>query len=171
MVFDSRRRKQVFARHPHIHKNYIGSGRVKLLQQFRIIASFATHCDVGLSLKQCTDGTADGCRIVGYEESNRGSHSQWYNPVGQILSIQVWTYSREFGEILRREWSGAPSPFRPSLQPSGRAKGSRARLDGLPGHLRPDEVADVAEVTAAGEFDDFVGGDDAQLGDGVVGAA
>jgi hypothetical protein len=48
MAFDSRGGKQVFARHSHIQENHVGCGRVKLLQQFRIIASFATHCDVGL---------------------------------------------------------------------------------------------------------------------------
>ena len=70
MTFVSRRGKQVFARHPNIHKNYISSGRIELLQQLRVIASFATQCDVGLSLKQYTDGTANGCRIVSYEKSN-----------------------------------------------------------------------------------------------------
>jgi hypothetical protein len=64
MAFDSRRGKQLSARHPHIHKNYISSGRVKFLQQLRVIPSFATHCDVRLSLKQRTDGTANIFRIV-----------------------------------------------------------------------------------------------------------
>jgi hypothetical protein len=64
MGFDSGRGKHPFARHPHVHQNYISSGRVKYLQQFCIIASFAADRDVGLSLKQRTDGAANGCRIV-----------------------------------------------------------------------------------------------------------
>ena len=64
MAFDRRRGKQLFARHPHIHKDYIRSGRVKFFQQLRIIPSFATDCDVGLSLQQSTDGTANIFRIV-----------------------------------------------------------------------------------------------------------
>jgi hypothetical protein len=56
MGFDSGRGKQLFA--------YISSGRVKDLQQFCIIASFATDLDIGVSLKQRTDGAANGCRIV-----------------------------------------------------------------------------------------------------------
>ena len=49
MGFDSGRGKHPFARHPHVHQNYISSGRVKYLQQFCIIASFATDRDFGLS--------------------------------------------------------------------------------------------------------------------------
>jgi hypothetical protein len=52
MVLDSRSGKKFFARHPQIHQNYVGSGRVKLFQQFRIVTSLATDCDTDLSLKQ-----------------------------------------------------------------------------------------------------------------------
>jgi hypothetical protein len=64
MGFDSGRGKQLFAEHPHVDQNYIRGGRVKYLQQFCIVASFARDRDVGLSSKQRTDGATNGCRIV-----------------------------------------------------------------------------------------------------------
>jgi len=51
MGFDGGRGKQLFAGHPDVHQNYIRSGRVKYLQQFCIIASFATDCDAGSELE------------------------------------------------------------------------------------------------------------------------
>ncbi len=74
MAFNSPWRKQVLARHTYVHKDYISSGRVKLLQEFRVIASFATHRDVRLGLEQYTDGTANGCRIVGKQNAGRYAH-------------------------------------------------------------------------------------------------
>ena len=86
MVLDSRSGKKFFARHPQIHQNYVGSGRVKLFQQFRIVASLATDCDTGLSLKQSANGMAYRVGIVSDENRDWGMHRQWYNPAGQVLS-------------------------------------------------------------------------------------
>src|SRR6266403_3082781 len=106
MVFDSRRGKQVFARHPNIHNNYIGSGRVKYLQQFRIVANFATHRDVGLSLKQYTDGAANGCRIVSYEKSNRGSHWPSVYPMGTNSVYPTLDHQRGLEAIHSKRTEG-----------------------------------------------------------------
>ena len=68
MVLDSRGCKKFFTRHPQVHQNYIGSGRVKYLQQLRIIASLATKSDTGLSPKQSTNSMA---RIVSESSATR----------------------------------------------------------------------------------------------------
>jgi hypothetical protein len=74
MAFDSGRVKLAFARHPNVHENYISSGHAELLQQVRVILSFTTHCDTGLSLEQQADSAANGFRIVSDQKTNGCSH-------------------------------------------------------------------------------------------------